>query len=781
MECPAFETLAGLVRGDLSDSAALDDHVRSCASCQDTIDRIEGDTADVRRTATLAAAGMQRVKLELEIGAVVGRYVIESTLGEGAMGVVYAARDPELGRLVALKVIKAEVAESERVARLREARAMAAVEHPNVISIYDVGTHRGHPFLAMELVTGSTLKGWLRERARPWRDVLAMFLQAGEGLAAAHEQGLVHRDFKPDNVLVGSDGRARVTDFGLARMVGNETGAEEDRLEVLAGPTYQHALTDTITMTGALIGTPAYMPHEQLRGEAVDATADQFSFCVALFEGLYSVRPFAADSLLDLVGALRTGNIRNVENDNVPTVLRTALLRGLAHEPTDRHPSMRELLSALEEVTVADPSSSERRAAKQASPDETAAPKPESSGAGPGAFNRFSGLFGWAVAALAVGALAAVMLTGRGAAVRPSAPEPSAGVSKTAQAAAAAVPTNRQTTTTAAAPHDVRTPDVASSIPTATASVPGAPPVRSSVARGERATDPAGSAEPAAQPAAVASGKRGPGICTLGCSMFGACVLLKPGRCVARQAEDCRASDSCHAYGSCSYDGRDKCVIASDSDCLGSDACLRWGKCTLQGKHCKATRVADCKRASTCTTNGKCGLKGGKCVAVSTTDCRASSACKGKGHCTKKGSYCAATSDADCKRSIPCAQQGICNFDGKHCVGGSAAKCARSSRCKRQGECGFVKGRCKPTSDAHCKQSTMCKTTANCGLAKGRCGPTTDGHCQQSNKCKRGGNCGLVNGRCLPTSAAHCQQSEICQQDGFCNYGNNSCRKPVGG
>ncbi len=777
MECPAFETLAGLVRGELSDSMDLDEHVRSCASCQKAVDRIEGETSEARRTSTLAAAGMQKAKLDLDVGAIVGRYVIESVVGEGAMGVVYAARDPELGRLVALKVIKGEVAESERVARLREARALAVVEHPNVIGIYDVGTHQGHPFLAMELVSGSTFKGWLREKERPWQEVLAMFLQAGEGLLAAHDRGLVHRDFKPDNVLVGNDGRARVTDFGLARMVSADAGGDGGGLEEIAGPAYQHALTDTITRTGALIGTPAYMPHEQLRGESVDATADQFSFCVALFEGLYGVRPFAADSLLDLVHALREGEIREVERQGVPDALRAALLIGLAHKPADRHPSMRELLSALEEAAAAEsarPASGDA-AVHEASPEETAPSQPVSSSQQESSRpKRLSGVVGWAVAAVAVGALAAVVVRGGKPAVSPPAPGSSATTSSPLVATAAPAVGGPSASVT------TRGEELPPLTPSSTAQ-----PRPTSVASPEiAATSPLESGQPAAidgsdtNAAPFASGKRGPGICTRLCEIGGACVSLGR-KCVARFGGDCKASRDCKRFGRCSYDGNKKCVAASDSDCAGSLGCKLQGRCRQDGSLCAAARVSDCKRASACTAGGRCGLKDGKCVALSTADCRASSSCLSEGECTKEADFCKVRSDEDCKHSSICKQKGKCAFNGRSCVGGSAAKCAQKTNCKRQGECGFDKGRCKPTSAAHCAQSSQCKRLGYCGLDKGRCKPTSAAHCQQSYKCTRGGQCGLVNGRCVPTSAAHCQQSSLCKQEGFCNFNNNSCTRSV--
>jgi len=298
-------------------------------------------------------------RAELDIGAHVGRYLVIRRLGAGAMGVVYAAYDPKLDRKVALKLLVGAAAEGTEGARQRlerEAQALAQLAHPNVVGVHDVDRHDGRLYVAMEFVAGRTLGAWMREAPRPWRTVLDVFLAAGRGLAAAHAAGLIHRDFKPENAMVGDDGRVRVMDFGLARPTDALPGLEDLRASLSEdlGP---RTLDSPMTLSGTAMGTPAYMALEQFEGKA-DARSDQFNFCVALYEGLYGERPFAADSLAGLLAALRSGAVkRPPRGAAVPTWLRAALLRGLAPDPGQRWPTMDALLAAL----AADPARRRRR------------------------------------------------------------------------------------------------------------------------------------------------------------------------------------------------------------------------------------------------------------------------------------------------------------------------------------------------------------------------------------------------------------------------------------
>jgi len=275
----------------------------------------------------------------------IGRYRVEDMLGRGAMGVVYEAWDEELQRTVAVKLISrdAEVGRAEHRFR-REALALAKLAHPNVVTVHEVGLHEGRLFIAMELVRGQTLDVWLRGESRTWQDTLDVFAQAGRGLDAAHRAGLVHRDFKPANCIVGESGRVRVLDFGLAR------GAA-DLLDEDAAATFPTAssLDVSVTRTGATIGTPAYMAPEQLRGGEVSAASDQFSFCVALYEALEGVRPFAGKCIVDIHRNIEVGRLQRGAT-SAPEELLHIVERGLSLAPGDRWPTVAALIDALMDV-----------------------------------------------------------------------------------------------------------------------------------------------------------------------------------------------------------------------------------------------------------------------------------------------------------------------------------------------------------------------------------------------------------------------------------------------
>jgi tetratricopeptide (TPR) repeat protein/predicted Ser/Thr protein kinase len=266
--------------------------------------------------------------------ALIGRYEVLRKLGAGAIGVVYVCRDPRLDRDVAVKVLRDPTADTARLRR--EAQAMARLSDPNVAAIYEVGMHDARVYVAMELVDGVTLREW--QRGRSPSDVLAAYAQAGRGLAAAHRVGIVHRDFKPDNAMIGRDARVRVLDFGLAR----GSAADEDAPTL---PPFD-ALAIDETGSGTTLGTPAYMPPEQLRSANVDARADQFAFCVALYEALHGERPFGGASVRDLTHAILAGHVRAAKPD-VPTRVRAVLVRGLASDPDRRFVDMDALLAAL--------------------------------------------------------------------------------------------------------------------------------------------------------------------------------------------------------------------------------------------------------------------------------------------------------------------------------------------------------------------------------------------------------------------------------------------------
>jgi hypothetical protein len=299
---------------------------------------------------TLGATGAAPVVRPGETPQQIGRYTVLKLLGSGGMGVVYAAYDTDLDRKVAIKLLHLGVAEAGpgtigHGRLMREAQAMAKISHPNVLQVFEVGLHAGQVFLALEFVEGATIEGWLLARPRTWREVLAVFVQAGRGLEAAHAVGLVHRDFKPDNVLVDRDGRVRVMDFGLARAAG--PASSDAPPTPVSISTSQH-LHSHLTVTGAVMGTPLYMAPEQHLGGTTDARTDEFAFCVALYEGLYGQRPFAGDDVQALAVNVVQGIMREPpRHKKLPAWLRRAVHRGLSPEPSDRYPTMTALLADL--------------------------------------------------------------------------------------------------------------------------------------------------------------------------------------------------------------------------------------------------------------------------------------------------------------------------------------------------------------------------------------------------------------------------------------------------
>ncbi len=323
-------------------------------------------SAGLPRTESLAPyldqATDNRANSVFQRGACLGRYVVLRAIGSGGMGNVYAAYDPELDRKVALKVLRADVLLSEEreeaQSRLRrEAQATAKLNHPNVVSVFDIGTVGERLFIAMELIEGLALTEWQAAEPRPWREALKVFAEAGRGLAAAHRVGLVHRDFKPGNVMIAEDGRVRVVDFGLARAVrSGEPSNNAERLGSRHGPDQPPALS--LTGRGQTLGTPAYMAPEQHRGIPADARSDQFSYCMALYQALYDELPFGGAARSELRYNVLDGKVREApEGSPVPGWVRRILLRGLAADPDARFGSMDELLTAL----AKDPASRRRR------------------------------------------------------------------------------------------------------------------------------------------------------------------------------------------------------------------------------------------------------------------------------------------------------------------------------------------------------------------------------------------------------------------------------------
>jgi tetratricopeptide (TPR) repeat protein/predicted Ser/Thr protein kinase len=287
-------------------------------------------------------------------GGRLGRYLILRLLGEGGMGLVFAAYDEDLDRKVAIKLLRTDgpAGPLDKNWLLAEAKAMARLSHPNVVQIYDVGELEGQIFVAMELVTGASLRDWLRQERRTIPEITRVFVEAGRGLAAVHRAGLVHRDFKPQNVLVADDGRVRVLDFGLAlfHLDLEDSGARGPGTGAHRSLAATAATSATTRVAGRITaGTPAYMSPEQLRGDPTDARSDQFAFCVALYEALFHERPYPGKNLRELRESITAGKIRPPPADTrVPARLRKLLLRGLDPAPARRWSSMSELLAALD-------------------------------------------------------------------------------------------------------------------------------------------------------------------------------------------------------------------------------------------------------------------------------------------------------------------------------------------------------------------------------------------------------------------------------------------------
>ena len=357
MDCLDDDSVIAFLDGNVDDAlrARIESHLAECEACVDLLATSAGGAPE-----TLARQSLSDVLAtgaSLVPGATIGRYVILNLVGRGGMGEVYAAYDPRLERKVALKLLRDKVgrrttprAAQERL--LREAQSTARLSHPNIVVVYDAGAiddevNGVRVYLAMEFVEGQTLSEWLTAEPRSWRAIRDVFAAAGEGLLAAHEAGLVHRDFKPQNVMVGRDGTVRVMDFGLAS---DTTGSADaaTTLQLVGSSAQPTSQTIALTRTGALLGTPLYMAPEQFLGRPTDARADQFAFCVTLYEAIYAQRPFAADTFEALVEAVVSGRPREPgQKKDVPSFLRRLVLRGLRGDPRARYPSMRELLSAL--------------------------------------------------------------------------------------------------------------------------------------------------------------------------------------------------------------------------------------------------------------------------------------------------------------------------------------------------------------------------------------------------------------------------------------------------
>ena len=337
MACLDENQVVALVHGRLAGPSlvAAQEHLDSCLDCLDLVGMFQQTTLDaVKDDDFVPLTESVQIDLNAPPGSQIGRYEVIRALGRGGMGVVYLARDPQLDRAVALKLVRPSLQEDERADHferrlMREARAMAKLSHPNVLTIYDVGLHGQQVFLASEWIDGGTLDEWMADGPHSWRSVVKRFTFAARGLAAAHRAGLVHRDFKPSNVMLGKDDRVHVFDFGLVKAIQPSVG---DITTQLSGQ--------------FVVGTPAYMSPEQMTGEAADERSDQFSFCVALDEALAERRPFSGRNITEILSNIGAGQI--AEPKKIPKWLWDMLRKGLARDPNSRHDSMREIVDILD-------------------------------------------------------------------------------------------------------------------------------------------------------------------------------------------------------------------------------------------------------------------------------------------------------------------------------------------------------------------------------------------------------------------------------------------------
>ena len=339
LRCLEDHEVAALVEGEAEAEIVrrAHEHGASCERCRGmlaVVGRLRAQDEESGPEPSTVPSRPQPARFEA--GARLRRYEIVAELGRGGMGVVFEAYDPKLDRAVAIKVMHHD--DEEQLARIsREAQAVARLSHPNVVQIFDAGLTDARAFIVMALIEGRTLSEWVAERSHRWRDIVRVHEAAGRGLAAAHAAGLVHRDFKPANVLVGKRGYVTVLDFGLARPTG------EALTTAFNGP----ATALTLTATGVAVGTPAYMAPEQHRGEKVTEKADIYAFGAALYRSLYGELPFAGHTVEALFLAKQREQLRKPADSSVPEPVHAAICRALAYDPGQRWDSMRELVAAL--------------------------------------------------------------------------------------------------------------------------------------------------------------------------------------------------------------------------------------------------------------------------------------------------------------------------------------------------------------------------------------------------------------------------------------------------
>src|SRR5712691_5338171 len=285
--------------------------------------------------------------MSLDPGARLGPYEIVSAIGAGGMGEVYRAKDTRLQRDVAIKVLPGALSsDSDRLARFeQEARAAAALNHPNILAVYDIGSHDGAPYIVSELLDGQTLRERLGSGPLSVRKALEYAIQVAHGLAAAHEKGIVHRDLKPDNIFVTTDGRVKILDFGLAKLTERDS---------VAGAVSAMPTTPPVTLAGVVLGTVGYMAPEQVRGFAADARTDIFAFGALLYEMLSGRRAFGGDTTIDVMTAILKEDPPDLPaaERSMPPALQRIIDRCLEKSPSARFQTASDLAFALESLST---------------------------------------------------------------------------------------------------------------------------------------------------------------------------------------------------------------------------------------------------------------------------------------------------------------------------------------------------------------------------------------------------------------------------------------------
>jgi hypothetical protein len=663
------------------------------------------------------------------IGTDCSRYRLVRLLGRGGMGRVYLAIQPAIRSRVAVKLLAEDlVHDATLVGRFfAEARTVNLIQHEHIVDILDLDRlPGGRPFIVMEYIDGRTLRELIAAGPAPIGAALRTAIDVLGGLAAAHAAGVVHRDLKPDNIMVTHAGHTKILDFGIAKLVGD-------------GASHR-------TTTGVAVGTPHYMAPEQVLGGAVDARTDVYAMGLVLHELLVGARPFDGDSDFQLMSAqlhAAPPPVRALRGD-VPEAVERVVLRALAKQPADRFAGAAEMSAALRAASAGLPAESWPRAIAEAPTavdrsslataqtvaDMPAARRPPAPAPMPppaqARWPRRVGFAGLAAAVVAV-VVVALSIGGRDEPATALAPLPP--------------------TLPSPSPLDAAPPSLDAAIaPPADAAPPDASRPANAVAPGTATPIGRSCTSPADCPTYGCDCNGG---ATSTATLFTSC---DHGRCLLPAASCTRACAGFHGTWTGGY--RVKVPVIS-ADCASAPNCKRDRECVARRLASSATDttgdlqcVTGCRQMTQCELFGRCvdGSDGQSCVVGAQRDCAASNACASAGACEVVDGVCAIASDADCVRAPACVNDGQCTFTGGKCIAGSAADCARSA-CAGYGGCVVRDGACGPGSAADCASSLWCRKAGFCAMVDGACAVTQAG-CQASEMCANGGACTARRGEC---------------------------------